>query len=126
MFYGHLGNSTPCASIACSLDDLIPGLGLVNTGLFEDLSPAIYFTDTAMNAFATRSFNLGYGIQMEFGTSDHAALARLWAVHDGDIGASVPLSSPSALALSLLGLALLSLVGVVPRRAASKTAQPAL
>jgi hypothetical protein len=123
MFYGHLGNSTPCANTTCLFSELIPGLGLVNTGLFEDLMPDVYWTDTALNAFSHRAFNQAYGVQSEYGNFDFGGLGRLWAVHDGDIGASMAVSAPSALALALLAL---GLAGALPRRVAPPQARPAL
>lgn len=96
MFYVTLGNKAPMD--AGGLPQV--GSGLTNTGPFQNLLPAIYWTGTRNDpGDFVWTFAMASGAQ---GVTDPYGGFRtgVWAVRDGDIGA-VP--EPESLALTLSG-----------------------
>jgi len=105
MHYVHLGNrgrwvpndANPGSSVEQA------GAGLVNTGPFANLLPAIYWTGEPLGAGSAWYFNFDFGFQSNF---VQVEIYRAWAVHPGDlIGASTPVPAPGAALLLVSALA---------------------
>jgi hypothetical protein len=109
MYYDTLGN---LADFSTDGSYLQPGWGLSNTGPFENLQSYPYWsaTEYAPNNFNAWGFNFDSGYQ---NYSSKAYGLYGWAVHAGDVGASVV---PIPGAAWLFGSALLGLVGVGAKR----------
>lgn len=108
MFYVHLGNRG-----LCTPDDASPGAcvaqagdGLTNTGAFENLGGAGYWTNVGSIDTRAWSFMVENGLQDE---ATRRLGLRAWAVHDGDV---IGLSSSAVPEPATLGLALAALAAL--------------
>jgi len=88
LFYNTLGGVAFCNSTGCG----IPNWGLSSTGPFSNIQPTRYWSATEYAPFT----GFAWGFDMEGGgqngfNENYSYYA--WAVHDGDVGASVPTDS---------------------------------
>jgi hypothetical protein len=109
MYYDTLGNLAYYSTDG-SYDQ--PGWGLSNTGPFENLQSDYYWSATEYAPYARYAWDFGFGNGRQVGYNKTGGLYG-WAVHAGDVGASVV---PIPGAAWLFGSALLGLVGVGAKR----------
>jgi hypothetical protein len=114
MFHVTLGNlsSHTTAGERRSFGDY----GLRNTGPFSGLQPGQYWTDVWYRREPARQegvWNFDMSIGFQHGVPYDFTLYG-WAVHDGDVGAAMPVPEPQTWALLLAGLA--AVAGAAARR----------
>lgn len=108
MFYTTLGNWAPYSTLGVADQ---PGSGINNTGPFSNLQFYVYWTSTEYAPVTDKAwgFDTSDGVQHP---DDKAYSLNAWAVHDGDIGASV-VPIPATAWLFMSGL--LGLIGMAKR-----------
>jgi hypothetical protein len=117
MFYVTLGNLGACApddgdgDPATCYVGFPDGWGLSNTGPFSNVqSSVIFWSGSELNSSSAWLFNFSLGNQDRSGKGD---VLSAWAVHDGDVGASVV---PVPAAAWLFGSGLLGLLAMARKR----------
>ena len=108
LFYVTLGNKAFCDPALSTIDSCVgpqPGWGLTNTGNFQNMQPAYYWSALGFDAGIVWTFRTNEGSQV-LDLKDYARNAL--AVRPGDVAAPVP--EPQTLALLLAGLGALLLV----------------
>ena len=111
MFYVTLSNK----AYYDTAGNIQPGWGLTNTGPFSNVQPNAYWsaTEYASSPYYAWFFN-PYNGEQNRGLKYDSLHVYAWAVHSGDVGASVV---PVPAAVWLFGSGLLGLIGVVRRKA---------
>jgi hypothetical protein len=115
MFYNTLGNLAycdPATSTVSSCSGLQTGWGLTNTGPFSNVQSNFYWSATEYAPSTSLAWYFDTYIGYQDGTNKPYNLYA-WAVHTGDVGASVV---PVPAAAWLFGSGLLGLIGVSRKR----------
>lgn len=114
MFYAGLGNlGAYTAGGAARAGVSGTDFGRVHTGPFERLANDAYWIGEPYAPLSTQNWAFYTYLGRQGPISDRAELLA-WAVHDGDVGAAVPVPEPATGLLGLLGLAVVA--GRVPGR----------
>lgn len=120
LFYNTLGNLGYCDPAASSIQNCSgpqTGWGLSNTGPFSNIQDRNYWSGTEAHIWQATyeitawTFNFETGDQFVASTNSYDIL-RAWAVHDGDVGFTIPSSVPLPAAAWLFGSGLFGLIVV--------------